>query len=183
MRDELAIGGYAHNEIIVRLNAQTSLEQQVTITDVKIVDLVAAEPARGALVNLVTCGGDPTNGMVIHINGPDRQPFAMNEYRQETDRHFFDTEVVNVAPGKKQSFVVRVVVDNYRAIGSYTFRLAFSYEVDGKQSQAIVDNNGQPFRLTGGCDWTSYTASQWVGQDEPIMQQYDRDRLADLACN
>jgi hypothetical protein len=181
MRDELDLGGYAHGEIIVRLNAQTSLPQQVTITDVRVVDLVAAEPVKGAFVNLQTCGGDAVNAMVIHINSPDRRPFAVDEESHETDRHFFETEIVNVAPGKKQSFVVRVTFAADRTAGSYTFRLAFDYEVDGQKASAIVDDDGRPFRLTAGCEWTTVTES-WGSRNE-LMRQVDAKEVASVMCH
>ncbi|MFC6086817.1 hypothetical protein [Sphaerisporangium aureirubrum] len=181
MRGELDLGGYAHDEIAIRFNAQTPLPQQVTITDVRIVELVQADSVRGAFVNLNTCGGDQVNAMVIHVDGPDRRPFFMDEYGNETSRRFFDVEIVNVAPGKKQSFVVRVRVTPGRSAGSFTFRLAIDYEVDGLKASTVVGDGKQPFRLTGGCDWTTVTTA-WGTMNE-LMREVDPEEFAHQMCD
>ena len=109
--------------------------------------------------------------MVIHVNAPDKRPFAVDDESHETNRHFFDSEVVNVAPGRKQSFAVRIVVDPDRTAGSYTFRLGLTYEVDGAMRTAVVDDHGHPFRLTGGCDVT--TALEATGPTNEQIQHVD----------
>lgn len=176
MRRELDTGGYAHRSVVMRLDAQSPLPQQVTVTDVKLVDVAAAAPIRGAFVNLQTCGGDEINAMVIHVNAPDTKPFAVDDESHETDRHFFDSQVVNVAPGQKQSFAVRVVVDPDRTAGSYTFRLGLTYEVDGAMRTAVIDDHGHPFRLTGGCDVT--TALEATGPTNQEIQHVDASASA-----
>lgn len=181
MREELAAGGFAYGSVIVRLDAQSPLAQQVTITDVKLVDLTATAPVRGSFVNLDTCGGDEVNAMVIHVNAPDTKPFAVDEESHETDRHFFDTQVVNVSPGRKQSFVVRLVVDSDRTAGAYTFRLALKYEVDGAIRSAVADDHGRPFRLTGGCDFTS--ANDSAGPTNELVQPVDAKKMAASMCD
>ncbi|GAA1570128.1 hypothetical protein GCM10009827_109970 [Dactylosporangium maewongense] len=181
MAKELQLGAYPFGEMMIRLNAQSSLPQSVTIIDVSLIDLTIEDPVAGILVNLMTCGGDAANRMVIHAAGPDRRPFAVDEFDHETKIHFFDRETIPVSPGKKASFVIQVLPEEAKVkSASYRFRLALSFEVDGIVNKVVVDDGGREFRLTTGCQFDSVTTSH--GATNEFLHKVDPVRYAQILC-
>jgi hypothetical protein len=149
VRDVFAAGGYARDSLTIRFVLQSRLPEAVTVTDVRLVEVQHAAPAQGADLTYETCGGESTNRLIIPINGPDRGPFKAGEGGSRTAEHFFDAETISVAPGKKASVVLGVeFFDERWTVGSYTFKVEISYEVGGHTDTKMIDNFGEPFRLT-----------------------------------
>ncbi|MFG3640780.1 hypothetical protein ACGF3C_11005 [Micromonospora sp. NPDC047762] len=149
MKEELDVGAYAYGEAEIHLNAQSNLPQQVTIYNIRLVDVEVKPPVEGSLISLQTCGGDAVNRMDILLNEPDRGPFLEDEQGHRTDRRYFDSQVINLAPGNKESLAIKATVNRGGSPGSYSFRLAVDFEVDGNKYTKVVDREGQPFRVTG----------------------------------
>ncbi|WP_203791586.1 hypothetical protein [Paractinoplanes rishiriensis] len=149
VRNVFAAGGYARDELTIRFVLQSRLPEAVTVTDVRLVEIQHAAPTQGADLTYETCGGEPTSRLIIPINGPNRGPFRTGEGGSRTSEHFFDAETINVAPGKKASVILGVeFFDEKWTVGSYTFRVEIAYEVDGRTATKMIDNFGEPFRLT-----------------------------------
>ncbi len=149
MTDELAAGAYAETNLTIRMNAQTDRSETVTVNDIGLVDVATARPVYGGSVDLETCQGEATDRLTLYVNRKNAGPFGWDEQAQEVSgERYFDRQVIKVAPGAKAGIIFTVAVDWRRPGGSYTFRVAVTYEVAGRLETVVVDNRGQPFRLT-----------------------------------
>jgi hypothetical protein len=140
----LAQGGYLVNGAHVLLNLQTKSASELSISDVKPVNVVRQPMVTGAEVDIPS-QGDLTFQMQFNLMDPN--PIAQNAPSDpDAGQPFFDFHHIGVSATNGQELDI-YFSDLY---GAYTFDIEIDYDLDGQQASTIVEDNGQPFRTTAG---------------------------------
>lgn len=145
----MAAGGYVIWGTEIYINLQSDMTQQVTVFGIRAEILQVSDMiVGGTYIDPPDCGGIPINKMALFINAPDQGPFMIEEGSGEpTGEDFFDEQVINVAPGAKESLEIDATNTHEFEAHTYEFQLVIDYELDGELASLVVDNGGEPFRV------------------------------------
>ncbi|MQM27909.1 hypothetical protein [Glycomyces albidus] len=169
----LSAGAYLVGSMSVYFTLQTDLPQQVTVTGVRAEIVTEVEAIDGGtFIEPMRCGATPIDQMHLLLDAPNPGPYTVEEETGDrTDHEFFEGQVINVAPGDKQSVMVKVYLDPETGGGAYEYRLVVDYEVDGTLGSVTIDHAGTPFRMSGlSCDQDRFfgqPSGEIVGQGDP----------------
>ncbi|GAA2136837.1 hypothetical protein [Glycomyces algeriensis] len=169
----LTAGAYLVGSVSIYFTLQTDLPQQVTVTGIRaeiVTEIEAIDD--GTFIEPMPCGAHPIDQMHLLLNAPNPGPYAVEEETGErTDHEFFQDQVINVAPGDKQSVMVKVYLDPQIVGGAYEYRLVVDYEVDGVLGSVTIDHAGAPFRMSElSCDQDRFfgqSSGEMVGEGDP----------------
>jgi hypothetical protein len=189
----MAAGGYVVWGTEMYINLQSDMTQQVTVFGIRAEILEVKDTILGGTyIDPPDCGGEPLNKMALFLNAPDQGPFMLDEGSGEPiDRGFFDEQVINVAPGAKQSLEIDATNTHEFESRTYEFELVIDYELDGELSSLVLDNSGEPFRVAavddcqqdryfGETSWYDWTLD---GETEQGFRPLTAEEVDDHICD
>ncbi|EWM19766.1 hypothetical protein [Kutzneria sp. 744] len=131
----------------IRLHLEGPRDHPVRITDIKPVVVSRKPPLSGSLVWAKPQGGEESTEAAVYLD--DQFPI-LQATKPVADGFvpagpLFPAKTINLNPGETSEVVVTALADK----GSYEYKFAVVYESGDTLSTQVVDNNGQPFRVSG----------------------------------
>ncbi|MBM2623402.1 hypothetical protein JIG36_48700 [Actinoplanes sp. LDG1-06] len=140
--DTFAQGAYAvggGHAIVVVANAS---DQPIDIAGIHPVNLVReCMPLAAAFLGGGEAGDEPKMYFDLDLAAPEARAF--NNEGEDPTLFFQEKSWQIPARGEDEG-----QIDFDTQLGAYSFDLAIEYQIDGEQYLALLDNKGQPFRIT-----------------------------------
>jgi hypothetical protein len=133
-----AHGAFAAAGAVADIDLFNMSESQVTVHDIRPVNIVRECMPLAALIEYLSEGGDPIE---VHFDMDAESPAARDS---STGKPYFENNPpIAVAPLQQQGF--RLSFDT--TWGAYSFDVAVDYDIKGIRYTAIFDHSGTPFRI------------------------------------
>ena len=133
-----------------RLYLRGNRNQSVRILDIRPVNLHRNPPAGGTLFDVPPQGGEQTELMGIDVDTPQPVARSMHVTSGGIGTYvyggpYFAEKTIKLSDREDQIIMFRAVTRKYDA----SFSLEIDYQLGDQKLTTTVDNNGQPFRVTG----------------------------------
>ncbi|HEX5406846.1 MAG TPA: hypothetical protein VFX16_31615 [Pseudonocardiaceae bacterium] len=131
----------------IRLHLEGPRDHPVRITDIKPVIVSKQPPLSGSLVWAQPQGTENSAEVQVYLDDPFPvlQTTKLGQRTLVPTGPLFPAKTINLNPGETSEVVVTALARKY----SYEYKFAVVYESGNTLKTHVVDNNGQPFRLSG----------------------------------
>lgn len=146
--DEMAAGAYSHGGAEVRMTVEGNADREVTITDIRPVNIERKPAATGELILGPSMGtGTPPErmGFILDRVNPDAR--VVNE-DGSYGPDYFKLRSLGVSNRSKQTIILEFTAQ----ASAFSFDIQIDYEVGGQQFHHIVEKDGKPLRLRASAD-------------------------------
>lgn len=145
---ELDAGAYVVGGILVYLNLESTLENELTIYNVRAVTTPVETPT-GAFVSLSQAAGGTDYDMEFDLDTSVPVAKELLPRGEGLGEDFFSVQRIGLRKGEKATLEMMFIAQRR----AYSFNIEIDYEVSGKQYRTIVQRNGTPFRVAPSpCD-------------------------------
>ncbi len=128
----------------MQLVVQNDRSYPIRIIDMSVIKHCQS-PLRGTLYYSPSAGADDDVRLGFNLNSPDTEAEAAKGWTLSHWRpNYFAGYTVSLKPGTQQVFDIRAVISD----ASCTFRIGTTLLDDEKKVFQVIDDDGQPFRLT-----------------------------------
>lgn len=179
-------GGASLLHQVIRLHLEGPRTGQIVVTDIRAVIRKRTPPLSGSLVWSPPQGAEDSAETLLQLD--DRFPVVQSSVRDnDLDRNipagpYFPAHTIKLTPGDPTQ---EVVVTASATKGAYEYVIAVFTQSGAETQQAIVDDDGKPFRLTGfpcsGRGQASYRTSYLAQGDTTVSREPDPEHLTGVS--
>lgn len=141
--DEMEAGGYSHGGVRVHLTVEGNTDREVTINNIRPVNLKREPAVTGEVIVGPTQGTGPS---------PERMGFILDRVNPNARTvgedgsygpAFFDTYYIGLPNRKKQTLILEFLAQ----ASAFSFNIEVDYDVNGKKFHQLLQKDNRPLQL------------------------------------
>jgi hypothetical protein len=136
--------GAVPGQLVFGLTFEGKRDQTIRVTNIRLVILKRTAPLRGTLFGMEVQGSGVVRSAYFNLDSalPIAREFTKD---REVRGPFFRDNYLTVGNQEQEPLTIRVETFRYTVY----FVLEIDYSIDGERKKLIVDDKGEPFRITG----------------------------------
>jgi hypothetical protein len=165
-------GAFTYGGMRLQLNLENRSDRQITVTDVRPVNIRAVCLPAGLLVLYGSEGGDFVN-MVINLDAGRPVAHERSPEGNVSTEPYFGSHTLPVAAGQSQD----ISLDLQVAKRAYAFDIAVSYVDAGAVETQIVNRRGRPFRAAASVCPSPDNRARLSEADAALLRNHRFDKV------
>lgn len=132
------------NSVTTSIMLTNERDQDIKIVNIEPDIVERGKPWSGTIFCVPPQEGVPNLQMLFDLDSPNPIARTTNEAMTEIGDPFFQSKTIDVAKKGQETLAVRATTDRHFV----AFRLRVTYVINQERKEAVIDDNGRPFRVT-----------------------------------